>query len=133
MPNSRSKVLVLSDINDRFAVPESWMGVLEMLFINGSNEALLRVVDWLGYGHEFRCSIRNLGPYRKPVLQAREWQKFVKFAGLQADDKIIIQELEEAQFRGANYKIIAQRIDRDGLWANVPIPQHPAPKLLQLF
>ena len=130
METEKSKVLVAGDIKDRFTVPENWMEILEKLFVNGGNEALLRVVDWLGYGHEFRCSIRNFGPYNKPVLQAHEWKKFVKYAGLQVGDKILLQELEDAQFRGASYRIIAQRIGSDGLWANIQMPQRAATNFL---
>ena len=133
MEVEKSKVLVPGDIKDRCTVPDNWMEILEKLFINGGNEALLRVVDWLGNGHTFRCTTRKNGRYRKPVLQAHEWRIFVNYAGLQVGDKIMIQEVEEAQFRGASYRIIAQRVGPDGLWANVQIPKRAAPNLLPLF
>ena len=133
MEAEKSKVLVAGDMKDRFTVPENWMEILERLFINGGSEALLRVVDWTGNGHEFRCATRKNGPYRKPVLQAHEWKMFVNYAGLQVGDKIIIQELKEAQFRGASYILIAKRMDHDGLWANVQIPKRAASDLLHLF
>ena len=133
MADKKSKVLVQGDIQERLTVPENWMGILEKLFTNGSNEALLIVVDWLGNAHNLRCATRKNGRHRKPVLQAHEWKMFVKYAGLQVGDKIIIQELEEAQFRGASYRIIAQRIGIDGRWADVQIPKRAAPNLLHLF
>ena len=131
MEDEYSKVLVPGDIKDRFTVPAKWMKILGRLFQNGANEALM-IVDWLDYVHEFRCSRRNCGPYEKPVLQAHEWKKFVNYAGLQVDDKIILKEIPIG-FRGESYKIIVQRLDGDNNWSNVELPARAAPSLLHLF
>lgn len=136
MAAEKYKIIVAAgDVNNRFTVPENWLQILEKRFVNGGNEVLLRAEDWLGFCHEFRCAVRKVGPYNKPVLQAHEWNKFVKYAGLRVGDKIILQELDdrEAQFRGSNYRIIAQRKDRNGLWANFQIPQRADPEFHHFF
>ena len=128
-----SKVLIQRDIDERLTVPEAWMDLLGRLFTNGNNEAQVRAVDCGGRFWEFCCSTRKKGNYNKPVFQARDWSKFVRYAGLQVGDRVVLQENDEAQFREIRYRIIAQRIGGDGLWANVEPPERAVPKLIRLF
>ncbi|GMN72121.1 hypothetical protein TIFTF001_051939 [Ficus carica] len=132
MAFENSKLIRKSDIEDRLAVPQRWMNLWRPLFENGKTEAVVRVFCSLGYGWEFRCAIRGIGQYDKPVLQAPEWQRFVKYTGLQEGDKLILQEVANHQ-RGMNYHIKVQRKGVDGFWADVQPPEHAAPTFYQFI
>ncbi|GMN74575.1 hypothetical protein TIFTF001_053872 [Ficus carica] len=114
------KVVRQNDIKDRFVVPKRWMDILRPQFRNGENEASIKALDSHGFFREFRCAIRT-GPQEKPSLQALEWQKFIKHAGIQEGDSLILQAEENLTW-GTNYKIRVQRMDAHGDWYNVPPP-----------
>lgn len=125
-----SKVLRQNDIQDRLTVPQYWMSILRPLFGKGEKEALIRASCLLGYVWEFRCAIREKGTYEKPVLQAPEWQRYINYIGIQEGDKFILRA-EENHERRTNYNVRVQRMDADGLWADVQPPARVAPAFYQ--
>ena len=125
------KVLIQRDIDERLTARAAWMNMnlLGRLFINGNNEAQVRAVDCGGRFWEFCCRRGD----NRPVFRARGWKKFVRYAGLQVGDRVVLQEYHEDQFREIGFRIIAQRMGNNGLWANVEPPERAVPNLIQFF
>ncbi|GMN43018.1 hypothetical protein TIFTF001_012225 [Ficus carica] len=121
-----SKVLRQNDIQYLLTVPQYWMNILRPQFGKGENEALIRAFSLLGYVWEFRCAIRGNGPHEMPVLRAPEWQRYINYIGIQEGDRFTL-EAEENDERRTNYNVRVQRMDADGLWADVQPPARVAP------
>ncbi|GMN42149.1 hypothetical protein TIFTF001_011366 [Ficus carica] len=105
-----SKQLRESDVRSRLSVPKEWWGEIRPLFGEDHREIELWAVDGVGMFWEFRCSVRQKGRYKKPVLQSDGWLKFVNYKGLVAGDMVILETVEN-QFRGTRFLLRALKYD----------------------
>ncbi|EXB38064.1 hypothetical protein L484_020985 [Morus notabilis] len=114
------KRLTESDVNSRLSVPKEWWDVIRPLFGEEDRRREIEVwaVDGVGMFWEFRCAVRQKGPYKKPVLQSEGWLKFVNYKRLRAGDVVILETVEN-QFRGTRFLLRALKCHADGHWFDV--------------
>ncbi|CAL8998136.1 unnamed protein product [Prunus brigantina] len=110
------KELTETDVGHKLVVPERWLDEvhLKRAIEEGGH---FGVLDDKGYHFPLCCSIRK-GPYRKPVLQAEGWLKFVKYKGLRVGDKITFRSQID-HFRETIFQVRAQRQNIHGDWVDI--------------
>ncbi|CAL2236426.1 unnamed protein product [Prunus armeniaca] len=103
------KELTETDVRHKMVLPEGWLDEdhLKGAIEEGCREVHFGVLDDKGYHFPLCCSIRK-GRYRKPVLQAEGWLKFVRYKGLRVGDKIIFRP-QVNRFRETIFQVRAQR------------------------
>ncbi|KAJ6976726.1 hypothetical protein NC653_028785 [Populus alba x Populus x berolinensis] len=80
-----SKILRKTDTNKTLSVPTKYLKSLPSF--NGGHAVDFQAIDESGFVWTVKCSIRNKGQYRKPVL-SKDWLPFVRNKKLKVGDKI---------------------------------------------
>ncbi|KAI5356300.1 PREDICTED: B3 domain-containing [Prunus dulcis] len=110
------KELTETDVRHKLVVPVQWLDEMPP-FEGGCREVQFGVLDDKGFHFPLCCSIRN-GGYRKPVLQAEGWLRFVNYKGLKIGDKIIFRPQID-HFRETKFQVRAQRQNIHGHWVDI--------------
>ena len=118
------KRLTSTDVSQKLVVPVNWLEIMPN--IEENNSVQIRALDGKGIYWEFYLTKRSTGYYKKPVLQSKEWARFVRKNGVMAGDKFVIQK-EDDHFRGAQYRVRVQRLvgggDHEGHWVDLDEPE----------